>query len=92
MPAWVPDAARRYIRHTEHGCSIREVARDEGCHASTILRQIRRFEARRDDPLVDRALSRLGRWAVADPRADGDSETEASPMTVKSAQRRTICD
>ena len=53
----LPDDARLYLRHVEDGQSIRALARSEGCHASTILRRIRRFEARRDDPLVDGALS-----------------------------------
>lgn len=53
----LPDDARLYLRHVEQGQSIRALARSEGCHASTILRRIRRFEARRDDPLVDGALS-----------------------------------
>ncbi|GLT10403.1 helix-turn-helix domain containing protein [Sulfitobacter porphyrae] len=39
---------------------MRELARSAGCHASTIMRQIRRIETRRDDPLVDAALQRLG--------------------------------
>ncbi|MBM7068486.1 DUF6456 domain-containing protein [Actibacterium sp. 188UL27-1] len=60
VPPWVPTEALHYLRHTEQGLSIRAVARDEGCHASTILRQIRRFEQRRDDPLIDEALSNLG--------------------------------
>jgi len=53
----LPDDARLYLRHVEEGQSIRALARSEGCHASTILRRIRRFEARRDDPLVDGALA-----------------------------------
>ncbi|TBN38374.1 helix-turn-helix domain-containing protein [Paracoccus subflavus] len=53
----LPDDARLYLRHVEQGQSIRALARAEGCHASTILRRIRRFEARRDDPLVDGALT-----------------------------------
>ncbi|MCK4712821.1 MAG: helix-turn-helix domain-containing protein, partial [Marinosulfonomonas sp.] len=60
IPKWVPEAAQRYLRHTKQGLSIRAVARDAGCHASTVLRQIRRFENRRDDPLVDEALRELG--------------------------------
>ena len=48
-----------YLRHVERGESIRSLAREAGCHASTILRRIRRFEARRDDPLVDEALAAL---------------------------------
>lgn len=47
-----------YLRHVEGGESIRALARELGCHASTILRRIRRFEARRDDPLIDRAVER----------------------------------
>lgn len=59
LPAWVPDAVRLYLSHTESGLSLRQIARAEGVHASTVLRQVRRFEARRDDPLVDCALNRL---------------------------------
>lgn len=53
----LPEDARLYLRHVEDGEPIRALAREAGCHASTILRRIRRFEARRDDPLVDSALS-----------------------------------
>jgi transposase-like protein len=60
MPTWVPKAARIYLDHTEQGTSIRQLARGAGCHASTILRQVRKLEARRDDPLIDEALSNLG--------------------------------
>ncbi len=61
LPDWVPRGARHYIAHVEAGTPIRELARGAGCHASTVLRQIRRFETRRDDPLVDAALRHLGR-------------------------------
>ena len=59
LPRWVPDAARNYLQHTEGGLSIRAVARAQDCHPSTVMRQIRRFEGRRDDPLVDAALDDL---------------------------------
>lgn len=59
-PAWVPQDALRYLAHTEAGLPIRTLARRAGCHASTVLRQIRRLENRRDDILVDEALRRLG--------------------------------
>lgn len=59
LPAWVPNAARVYLAHTEMGRPIRELAREAGCHASTVLRQVRRIETRRDDPLVDAALRNL---------------------------------
>ncbi len=58
------DDARLYLRHVEGGESIRAIAREAGCHASTILRRIRRFECRRDDPLVDGALQNLGVQAL----------------------------
>ena len=60
LPAWVPAAARNYLVHTEVGLPIRELARQTGCHASTVLRQVRRFESRRDDPLIDAVLRKLG--------------------------------
>lgn len=60
LPDWVPSAAQMYLAHTEAGLPIRALARAAGCHASTILRQIRRIETRRDDPLVDAALRHLG--------------------------------
>jgi len=60
VPSWVPEAARNYLAHTESGATIRDLARHSGRHASTVLRQIRACETRRDDLLVDEALRRLG--------------------------------
>lgn len=87
VPDWVPDAVRRYLAHTMHGRSIRSLAREAGCHASTILRQVRRYETRRDDLLVDLALSRLGRGAAParSKTEDGDTMTlapESEPETM----------
>ncbi len=61
LPAWLPEAVRLYLDHTEDGLSLRALARREGCAASTVMRQVRRYENRRDDPLVDAALAALGR-------------------------------
>lgn len=61
FPGWVPDAVAAYLRHTGDGLSIRRLARQFGCQPSTISRRIRRIEIRRDDRLVDLALTRLGR-------------------------------
>ena len=69
VPDWVPENAMVYLAHVEAGRSIRSLAREAGCHASTILRKVRRFEARRDDPLVDLALRRIGQ--VSDPSGSG---------------------
>jgi len=59
LPEWVDAAVSRYLVHTEMGVSIRQIARAGECHASTVLRQVRRLETRRDDLLVDQALIRL---------------------------------
>lgn len=61
ISADLPEDAQLYLRHVEQGVTIRALAREIGCHASTILRRIRRFENRRDDPLVDRAVERNGK-------------------------------
>jgi len=76
LPDWVPAAVRLYLTHTEGGLSLREIARAEGVHASTVLRQVRRFENRRDDPLVDGAL---GRFRQSPPDESHPPETEAPP-------------
>ena len=73
VPAWVPEGAQRYLDHTESGRSIRDIARSAGCHASTILRQIRRVEMRRDDPLVDAALHSLAQSHFAPMERTGAS-------------------
>ena len=69
VPAWVPIPAKRYLDHTVAGRPIRALARSAGCHASTVLRQIRRVETRRDDPLVDAALTALAE-VYAGPASD----------------------
>ncbi len=89
FPGWVPEGARRYLAHTENGKSIRELARDAGCHASTVLRQIRRMETRRDDPLVDAALAKLAATRIqpvpepaAAARSAGASTKDTATMTL----------
>ncbi|ADE85610.1 DUF6456 domain-containing protein [Rhodobacter capsulatus] len=89
LPDWLPDHARLYLRHVEEGVPIRQLARAEGCHASTILRRVRRIEQRRDDPLVDEALTRLGRFAAAasaaPPREDDPAMTAPIRPTAPQA-------
>lgn len=80
LPDWVPSAVRLYLTHTEDGRSLRDIAREEGVHASTVLRQVRRFENRRDDPLVDGALGRLRQ-----PAALGAPEEAQGPRTESEA-------
>lgn len=93
VPAWVPEGAQRYLAHTETGRSIRDIARSAGCHASTILRQIRRVEMRRDDPLVDAALQSLAEthfstrgqvqgFEAQDSEEQGDGQFQSEALRV----------
>jgi len=90
LPAWVPQEARRYLAHTEAGYSIRNLARVAGVHASTVLRQVRRIESRRDDPLVDSALSALARThylpGPSPLRRVGNSKKDVADMTCHDDQ------
>ena len=72
-----------YLAHTEAGLPIRELARKSGCHASTVLRQIRRYETRRDDPLIDAVLRKLGaRVTNTSSIAALKQKKEVDPMQV----------
>ncbi|MFO1209436.1 MAG: DUF6456 domain-containing protein [Amaricoccus sp.] len=66
IPAWLPEAAATYVAHAGGGQGLRAIARAKGCHASTVMRQVRRIEAWRDDPLIDEAFDRLIRDHAAD--------------------------
>lgn len=85
FPTWVPAAARHYLVHTEDGLSIRALARASECHPSTILRQVRRFEGRRDDLLVDDALRSLARGGSARrvPKNHKDSNSMSREIEAK---------
>ena len=83
FPAWLPDAVRIYLHHTEQGLSFRALARTRGCHASTVMRQVRRFENRRDDPLWDEALAALARAHPAPTSSDLAKEERAMSAPVR---------
>lgn len=80
LPAWLPEAVRLYLDHTEEGVSLRALARREGCHASTVMRQVRRYENRRDDPLVDAALASLARGTA---KPNDPAQKDAPNMTAQ---------
>ncbi|MEM1345358.1 MAG: DUF6456 domain-containing protein [Pseudomonadota bacterium] len=70
-PTTTPAArdAALYLAHTECGQSIRALAQAAGAHPSTVLRAVRRIEARRDDPLFDRLMGAAGANAPGAPLA-----------------------
>jgi hypothetical protein len=80
LPAWLPEPLRHYLHHTEAGLSFRAIARAEGRAASTVMRQVRRFENRRDDPLWDEALAALS-CRRPDP-APAPARKDAPPMSA----------
>lgn len=84
LPSWVPSEAQRYIAHTEGGLSIRELARKGACAPSTVMRQVRKMEQRRDDPLIDEALDNLRASSSASGRntkgAQAGNAKGLSPM------------
>ena len=84
LPGWLPEPVRVYLAHVEGGQSIRALARAEGRHASTVLRQVRRTEALRDAPLADAALTRIGAlWRRrAGARPTSPEPQEKLPMTA----------
>ena len=89
IPDWLPELALTYLAHTAGGLGIRAIARAKNCHASTVLRQVRRVEARRDDPLVDEALERMAR-AFAAARADGYDITEVTADMLTQADTQPV--
>jgi transposase len=89
LPGWVPEDVRRYLAHVEAGEPIRGIARRVGCHASTILRQVRRTEQRREDLLVDLALRRLGDPAGFEHFETAHENREKRLMTTSDTAHRT---
>lgn len=83
---WIPEAAVHYVIHTEHGRSIRDIARETGCHASTVLRRVRRCESRRDDPLVDGAFDRLSAAGPQDSPTEPETEESRGMSATMQAQ------
>jgi hypothetical protein len=79
LPSWLPELAVTYLAHTCGGHAIRALARAKGCHASTVLRQVRKVEAWRDDPLVDEALEEMERvYTTAGPNGPDLKEVIAT--------------
>jgi DNA-binding PadR family transcriptional regulator len=90
LPNWLPEDFRRYITHTGDGLSLRALARREGVHASTVLRQVRKLESRRDDPLIDEALLALGLSAPS--KKNATSRKDSTAMTAPIRQSGLMID
>lgn len=90
FPCWVPKEALAYLLHTETGQPIRALARKAGVHASTVLRQVRALEARREDILVDQGLNRLGRRVVAAGAKTCESYPVVPSMDELSQEARRV--
>ena len=95
LPDWLPKAVRLYLNHTEDGLSLRAIARREGQHASTVMRQVRRYEGRRDDPLLDAALQSLSRSTQPGGEvtlAHISDQKDAKPMTAPLRHKTSAID
>lgn len=85
-----------YLAHTEGGVSLRALARQSGVHASTVMRQIRRVEAKRDDPVVDAFLHDLGRLWAHKSKIGNSSVTihtplkKPDPKAIRRAEAETL--
>lgn len=91
LPEWVPINVARYVAHTEHGMSIRELARRDGCHASTVLRQIRKLESLRDDPLIDAALDQFKASDLTVAGQKALNHRQAGSESAKMPELEVLC-
>ncbi|MBV7409829.1 DUF6456 domain-containing protein [Maritimibacter sp. DP1N21-5] len=83
-PVWVPDRVVTYLAHVEGGTSLRALAERDGCHASTVMRKVRRTEGQRDDPLTDRALNSLGaKWRNGAGNGHPSLKTEGRTLSQR---------
>ena len=80
-PDTLPAGVALYLRHIASGQSLRALAREQGCHASTILRQVRKQENRRDDVLVDRAMARRDSDLRQPIHTNQKGNTDMTPST-----------
>lgn len=90
FPVWLPKSAELYLRHTEDGVPIRALARREGVHASTVLRTVRAFENRRDDPLVDEGLTVIGLARATEMQRGRPHSTGANSLIGRDCDMASI--
>lgn len=78
--------AHVYLAHTEGGASMRAISREIGVHPSTVMRQVRRIEERRDDPLYDEALCEMRPAPGSSCQQPNPKELSSMPQTNAVAQ------
>lgn len=87
LPEWVPASVKTYLAHVEGGNSLRQLAKHKGCHPSTVMRQVRKTEGLREDPLVDAALSALETFWRGGVASDAGPKGKAWHMTTDEAEQ-----
>ncbi|MDA7551745.1 helix-turn-helix domain-containing protein [Rhodobacteraceae bacterium] len=80
---WLPIAAQHYHLHKEQGKPIRTIARDRGCHASTVSRQVKRIQRMLDDPAVRATLNKLKQvQSLQSPQLPSKPEAESEEKRI----------
>lgn len=71
LPSACRTGVRQYLEHVKGGAPIRVLVRRSEVHASTVLRQVRQLESRRNDLLVGATLRRPARrFKLAPPETN----------------------
>lgn len=87
------EAVALYLAHTALGVPLRRLATATGRAPSTVLRAVRRVEARRDDPLWDEILAEIETAARPDGAPAPSSQNGAPaphPLEVASDMPRSV--
>ncbi|RMH49013.1 MAG: helix-turn-helix domain-containing protein [Alphaproteobacteria bacterium] len=87
VPPDIPRQTQIYLAHVSQGLSMRALSRSLGVHPSTIHRNVRRIEERRDDPLFDEALASIDRMIA--PEGAQESAKEYAQMSPCKSLRIT---
>ncbi|MFN3260022.1 MAG: hypothetical protein ACE37J_05615 [Pikeienuella sp.] len=76
-----------YLAHVGAGVPMRALARARGRQPSTVMRAIRRIEALRDDPLLERALTTLEEEAFSLSRSIVKKDTTMQTDSARPSRR-----
>ncbi len=79
-----------YLAHTKRGETLCALADATGTHRSTVMRTVRRVEARRDDPLIDSMFTDLERRAERPAEPTGDTPPPANDNRAPDAAPREL--